>query len=58
VSRQVKDGFWFEIKFALDALGVWFFWKIFKITNVEIIYFLKLCFDGLENLRQKLKKVW
>jgi predicted neutral ceramidase superfamily lipid hydrolase len=26
--------------------------KIFKIVNIKRIYFLKLCFDNLKNLRQ------
>jgi len=29
------------------------FFIIFKIVNVEKIYFLKLCSDSLENLKQK-----
>jgi hypothetical protein len=33
------------------------FFTIFKSVNTEKIYFLKLCFNGLENLRQNWKKM-
>jgi hypothetical protein len=37
-------------------LGMQFFFFIFKIATIEEIYFLKLSFDGLENLIQNRKK--
>lgn len=42
----------------MACVGVWFFLKNYEY---ERIYFLKLCIDGLENLRQnykKLDKIW
>jgi len=41
-----------------DSFGCTIFWKI---ANIKRICFLKLCLDGLENLRQnskKLNKIW
>jgi hypothetical protein len=32
------------------------FYIILKITNTKKIYFLKLCLDGLQNLKQNYKK--
>jgi hypothetical protein len=44
------DALWWNICKML--FGCAFFLKIFKITNIKRICFLKLCLDGLENLRQ------
>jgi hypothetical protein len=33
-------------------LDMQFFCIIFEIVNIEKIYFLKLCLDGLKNLKQ------
>lgn len=46
------------LQIVLGAFGYAIFFIIFKITTIEEIYFLKLSFDGLKNLRQNRKKSW
>jgi hypothetical protein len=42
--------------YAIFLYYILLFFIIFKIVNIEKIYFLKLWLDGLENMRQNWKK--